>query len=296
MDIVNQLVRYIGERHPMQEKYLEKGLAALSAEDREDLEKVIEFFAVKHTIEEMGEAYLVFVKDTINETKYFVENDYSRYRYATLSEVNGNVYQNEAYMSQYMLGLQLSGYLWDNHRQILHWFREEFLGYEGKNYLEIGPGHGQYFAEAMNRGKYENYYAIDLSKTSLDMTKEYVQRFAKGSHFELVHENFYDYDPKCLFDAVCVSEVLEHVEDPYVMIKKIVEITGEGAHIYINVPVNAPAIDHIYLYRTVDEVKDLVQKAGLKIIKEIAVTGNGWPMEKAIKHKSAINYAVIAVK
>ena len=294
--MIRELIGYIGAKHPMQEKYLDKILSELSSDDAKELEEVIEFFSEQHSIEEMGEAYLVFIKDTINETKYFVENDYSRYRYNTLSEVNGNVYQNEDYMSKYMLGLQLSGYLWDNHRQILHWFRDKFLSFGGNNYLEIGPGHGQYYAEAIKRSGYKHYYAIDLSQTSLNMTRNYINRFAKEENYSLIHESFYDYQPSCLFDGVCISEVLEHVEEPLTMLERIAGITTKSANIYINVPINAPAIDHIYLFKSTGEVKGLVEQAGLKIKTDLAVTGNGWPLEKAIKRKTPINYAMVVGK
>lgn len=46
------------------------------------------------------------------------------------------------------------------------------------------------------------------------------------------------------------NEVLEHLEEPEKYLNRIYEVTNEGADVYISVPVNAPAIDHIYLFHT----------------------------------------------
>ena len=59
--MIRELIGYIGAKHPMQEKYLDKILSELSSDDAKELEEVIEFFSEQHSIEEMGEAYLVFI-------------------------------------------------------------------------------------------------------------------------------------------------------------------------------------------------------------------------------------------
>lgn len=201
-------------------------------------------------------------------------------------------------MSQYMVGLQLSGYIWKSHLTMHRWFRNKLKSFAGTNYLEIGPGHGQYFLEAVNMQGFEHYYRIDLSESSLNLTLDWCRRFRKEGidNYEMILDNFPEHTFEQKFDAVCMSEVLEHLEKPMDHLKKIFEITNDGADVYILVPINAPAIDHIYLFHNVEEVFDMVKDAGFTIKDHICSTGNDISYEKAVKKKSAVNLALHLVK
>lgn len=295
MTKTDELIAYISERHPMQSKYLAKVRNEMTDQDIEELGNVLDYFAEDHTIAEMGDAYLLFVEDTLAETKYFVENGSSRYRYSTLEDVIDQVYSNKAYMEKYMLGLQVSGYLWENHRKILGYFRN-VLKSTGGHALEIGPGHGQYFAELINQGAFEDYDAIDLSQTSLDMTERFVKRFAKPAKYHLILDDIEKHDFGKSFDFIVMSEVLEHIEHPKAILQKLHELLSENGKLYLNVPINAPEIDHIYLYHSRDEVRELMASCHFRICDEFVATGNGKSVERAEKKKSAINFAFVAKK
>ena len=288
---INQLIETIGQRNPLQRKYFENSFL-LSDEEITELNQVIDFFNEDYSIEKMAEAYLLFVEDTLNETKYFTEVRGERYRYKSLNEVNDKVYQNEQYMNKYMLGLMLSGYLWDNHRKIHQWFKKQAAEFSGHNFLEIGPGHGMYFTEMLNLNRFEKYFAIDLSDTSLKMTERFIRKFAHNKvPYELICNDVYSYAFDTLFDGVVISEVLEHVENPDHLLNIIYNITSQNADIYVNVPINAPAIDHIFLFSNIDEVKSIIDQNGFRIIDQCIVTGNNKSIERAIQKKYAINYA-----
>lgn len=293
---VSQLIEAIGQSNPFQKKYFENSFM-LSNEEIKEFSQVIDFYNEDYSIEKMAEAYLLFVEDTLNETKYFTELKGTRYRYKSLNEVNDKVYQNEQYMNKYMLGLMLSGYLWDNHRKIHQWFKNKAAEFSGENFLEIGPGHGMYFTEMMNLNRFKKYFAIDLSETSLKMTERFVQKFAYGKgSYELICDNVFSHAFDGLFDGVVVSEVLEHVENPDRLLNIIYHISSANANIYVNVPINAPAIDHIFLFSNIDEVKNMVDKSGFKIVDECIVTANNKSIEQAVKKKYAINYAFHMIK
>lgn len=57
--------------------------------------------------------------------------------------------------------------------------------------------------------------------------------------------------------------------------RKIHEITTDSVNIYVNVPINAPEIDHIYLFHSVEKVINLVEYIGFIVQNKYVVTGNG---------------------
>ena len=93
------LYDYIGSKNFLQKKYIEVARKELTEAEKNKFEKIINYFLQEWTLEEIGDAYLLFVEDTLEETKYFVENE--RYRYSTLAEVADSVYFNDDYMTKY---------------------------------------------------------------------------------------------------------------------------------------------------------------------------------------------------
>ncbi|EPM2759345.1 class I SAM-dependent methyltransferase, partial [Campylobacter jejuni] len=67
----------------------------------------------------------------------------------------------------------------------------------------------------------------------------------------------------------------------------------DGGEIFATIPINAPAIDHIYLFSHPDEVKDLIEKSGLKLKTYECFMANDYSLEKALKFKNAITMAVV---
>ena len=76
------------------------------------------------------------------------------------------------------------------------------------------------------------------------------------------------------YDLVVIQEVLEHIEDPLAMMKKIRNILTDNGRAYLLMPICAPAIYHIYLFKNRKQVHDLVEQAGLEIIAEEDITQN----------------------
>ena len=60
-----------------------------------------------------------------------------------------------------------------------------------------------------------------------------------------------------------MGEVLEHVEQPEVFLRRIAELAKDDAFIFITTCINAPAVDHIYLWRTTDELEEMIEASGL---------------------------------
>ena len=212
------LVAQIAAQRPMQGKYLRGLSEQLTDDEAADCERLLQFYLLQgETIASLAEAYLMFCDDTLEETKYFIEHD--DYRYHKFSDVAANVYFDEEYMRKYMIGLGLSLYIWPQHRACLRFFTEAYAKYarQGDAYLEIGPGHGKYFCEAVRTGRSATYTALDVSETSIHLTQDMVSYFLSSAELQRCRFRVADItktDAVGAFDFITMCEVLEHVEEP----------------------------------------------------------------------------------
>lgn len=294
MEKAKALVQGIINERQFQKKYLQDIILRISLDEKSSLEQLVCFYESQgFSINEQVQAYLLFLDDTIEESKYFVEN--GRYRYSKFNEVAENVYFNQDYMTKYMLGLALSTYLWEQHLDVLRWFKLQITSCKCESYLEIGPGHGEYFLIALENTDMKKYTAIDISETSIDLTKKYVSfmRACKNKSCEFLCEDFLIFKSRTPFDMIVMGEVLEHVEEPVDFLTKIRQLFSGNGKILITVPVNAPAKDHIYLFKSMEEVFDKVRLAGLAVEEYQCFTANGRELKKAVKYKEAILIALV---
>ncbi|HEC1786499.1 TPA: class I SAM-dependent methyltransferase [Campylobacter lari] len=298
LENTKELFKLIEEKNPLHKKCLD-GLQ-LSKEEYEDLEKLIVYYkdTLNITLEEQAQSYIVVLNDTLEETRYFIE--FGKYRYSTLAEVENMVYFNENYMKQYMVGLAISSFIWNAHIEVRRYFAKYIDEKQNQEntYLEIGPGHGEFFVKALRSQKFKEYFGIDISPISCQMSKDMVEnQFGKiNTKCEFICKDF----TKCEFnnkaDLVVMGEVLEHVEQPLQFMKDVKALLNDNGEIFATIPINAPAIDHIYLFSHPNEVKELLNKAGLKIKECEYFMANNYSLEKALKTKNAIVMAVVLVK
>ncbi|MDR0823126.1 MAG: class I SAM-dependent methyltransferase [Endomicrobium sp.] len=284
----------------MQFKYLSKSLIDITIDEKDKLENLFEFLAHKgNTIDTIAMQYLKFTDYFLEEQMFFVLN--RRYRYSTSDEIS-KLYNNREFMNNYTIGLGLSSYLWHTHRVLMKLFNKFLSEIRGERrhslYFEIGPGHGEHFVTAMRNTNFSKYIGIDISETSAERTKEFIKWSLKENRqdWEILNKDFFDYEISDKPNAIVMGEVLEHVENPLSFLNKIYDISTNDTRIYISTAVNAPQLDHIYLFNDIDEVKNMFKKAKLEIIDMAAEASNFASIEKALQKKTAIVVAFILKK
>lgn len=80
------------------------------------------------------------------------------------------------------------------------------------------------------------------------------------------------------------------------MLKRIHELLNVDGKAFITTVINAPTLDHIYLFNNIEEVLNMTREAGFTIIDYECSTAGDISMEKAIKKKQAINIGMILAK
>jgi 2-polyprenyl-3-methyl-5-hydroxy-6-metoxy-1,4-benzoquinol methylase len=213
--------------------------------------------------------------------------------------VANSVYFNTEYMRKYMHGLAITAYLWPNHRALHRFFIESIPTSQEGRYLEVGPGHGVFMMCAMRQSAYGSFEGIDISPTSVEMTRALLGSgfFGDFGDYDIVEQDFFasDMAPNA-YSAVVMGEVLEHVEDPGRFLQQVSTVSTDDAFIFITTPINAPAIDHIYLFDSVESIETLVVQAGLRVCESLLVPYPGLTVEESMAEKLPVNVAMVLGK
>lgn len=233
------------------------------------------------------------------EELFFRRND--RYRLSSFDEALAIVYNDPAFMARYMNGLLVSDVLWLNHARAMQNFRDVYLPARprGGEHLEIGPGHGMLLHLAIESGRFEKMTAWDVSPTSVAHTRHMLSVIGHRGRVDVREQNFLApdllKDHSGRFSTIVLSEVLEHLEEPEEAMTIVAALLDpEQGTVWINVPANAPAPDHLFLLRSLEQLKELLDRAGLETVDTAAFPVTGATLEKAIRDLLPVSYVAVA--
>ncbi len=293
--LIENLLDRIIEINKMQKDFLNSSVKLLHDEERELLEHYIEYCMSRGIdIQYLAESFNLIVKDTLKEQIYFKRH--KKYRFSSYDEAASSVYSNDRYMKMYMHGLALSGFLWPQHIEMARFFIRTIPKNRKGKYLEIGPGHGFFLVQAMNACSFNMYEGIDISPSSVELTKSILNSdfFGGRSDCYSVYEcDFLKMNSQGKYDAIVMGEVLEHVEEPKVFLDKISIMSKDDGYIYVSTCINAPAIDHIFLFDSIEHVEDAVADSGLDIIEKLVLPYTGLSVEETQEQMMPMNIAMV---
>lgn len=278
----------------IQSNHVDGYLSSMNHEEREALERRIEYL---HRIEnnsylQIAECYLAWCTYFIEERKYFVTHN-EQYRNHTYADID-TLYHDKDYMKNYMVGLSISAYLWNIQRKNLEFFKECCIkdNHVGGKYLEVGPGHGEYLSIALENTDFDAYIGIDISQSAVEQTSKFLNYYYRDKQdllkrIDVRCEDFFNFEEKDKFDAIVISQVIEHVENPGDFLKKIRKLANKDALIYVSTAINSPLPDHIYHFHDSEEVRNMIRDSGggLEIIDEFQSTSDGISLDKAVRKK-----------
>ncbi len=295
--LVPDLVENIVEQYPVHRGFLNQAVSGGSEEEIARLGTYLEFCLSKGlTLDYLAECYLTILGDTLEEQLYFRDN--GSYRHSTFDEVAASVYHDRDYMDRYMYGLAITNFLWPNHLAMARFLRETLPKDRPGRYLEIGPGHGFLLLSAIEVGSFDDVLAVDLSAASVEQTRTIIDHFHPDAPARVEERDFLeaaDLEPGS-YDAIVMGEVLEHVEQPDVFLRRIAELAKDDAYIFVTTCINAPAVDHIYLWRTTDELEEMIRDNGLDIVEPLRLPYEGKTLEESREQDLPINVAYVLAK
>ena len=228
--------------------------------------------------------------------EYFFRSE-GRYRLSTFKEAYDQIYSNADYMTRYVRGILISQFVWSPHALAFDCFRTQFLpgNQDGARHLEVGPGHGLGLYFASQDPRIASLEAWDVSQSSVAATRHALAKLGVTRPVTVVEQDVLAAPARAgAFDSAVISEVLEHLERPEQALATLRTALRPGGRLFINVPVNSPAPDHIYLWTSHDGFVDWVQSHGFEIESTRFLPVTGATLERAAKRQLSISCVVIA--
>ena len=212
-----------------------------------------------------------------------------RYHFSSFEQARQAVYDNPAVMDRYYLhGVLASTVFWRNHYQVLRAFRDAFVARQregsGLN-VEVGTGHGLFTSLLLEHCPGWRTVGIDLSASSRAYTKRTLGFHGHApERWAIQAGNIHDlpFQDGALDGLVC-GEVLEHLEDPGAALQELRRVVKPSGRAWMTTAIYAANLDHIHLFRTVEEVRELVAEAGWQLETERIVSNDGTAWEQGMR-------------
>ena len=270
---INGNISYIKEHYPAQ---LNELLSLVKAY----------FYNLGLDSERVASDYLKMIKDMRTEGLYFYKH--GKYRCDNQHIANEYVYSKPEVMTYYMNALLVSQVMWKHHFNIFMYFQDNlkklFKNHSKLSILDIGPGHGFFsFLVKKEFPDYEKIDIVDISDTSLEMTKEIIG--FDGEKIKYTKKDIFDYDDSNKYDFIVLGEVLEHLDEPKQILIKLSKLLKPGGLLWITTPTNSPALDHVYLFKTKEEVLLLISDSGLETVDSCNYFAEDLDEHTALKNK-----------
>jgi 2-polyprenyl-3-methyl-5-hydroxy-6-metoxy-1,4-benzoquinol methylase len=118
---------------------------------------------------------------------------------------------------------------------IRHRFKAISSHFVGQNCLELGPADGVMTSLLLSR--FQRLTVVDGARHLLDQIPE-------QPNLSKVHALFEEFEPPERFDTVVIDHVLEHVEDPSGILRRVAGWVRDRGHLIIGVP-NANSVHRL---------------------------------------------------
>lgn len=217
------------------------------------------------------------------------------YRNRSFEEVRRSVYENPGIMEYHMFGLVLAQIFWPEQYARYCFFVDHLRNYRDRvnSYLEIGGGHAWYITSAVKLlNPATRFDLVDISETSIGLAKG----LSPNDRISYILADIQELPPQRHYDFISIGEVIEHLEQPLPLLQKVRDMLSGDGRAFISAPTNSPTVDHIYLFNSAQEIRDLLAAAGFEIEAEATRYSEDLPEKKAAKFKVAQMFAAFVRK
>ncbi|WP_018691866.1 class I SAM-dependent methyltransferase [Algicola sagamiensis] len=269
----------------------------LSPQDKHLIQEICEI-ALAHALGN-GNEYVDYLQSFTRMCKEFLKEQMylertGQYRYQSAVEAFEKTLSSPDEAKQYLQALLMSQAFWRNHRQIIYFFRDQFLAGAPENgrVLEVPSGTGFFLSDFMRKMKHWEGLSLDLSSVAIEfagMTHALLN--APDATFQ--NKNLFDLSEGEPFDRIICGELIEHVNHPDEVLRILKQHLTTNGQVFITTAIWAASTDHVYLFRNAEDVRKLLREE-FQIVDELVL-----PIDRSVSidsEKNAMNYAAILMR
>ena len=121
---------------------------------------------------------------------------------------------------------------------VMHWYPKRIIGRFGhcETLLELGIGHG--FTSPIFERICDKHVIVEGSKIVIDLFRKNNPNFTS----DIVQDYFETFESKSKFDIIIMGFILEHVDDPGLIVSRYKKFLNPGGRVFIAVP-NAKSLN-----------------------------------------------------
>jgi 2-polyprenyl-3-methyl-5-hydroxy-6-metoxy-1,4-benzoquinol methylase len=231
-------------------------------------------FLCKHSPENLDTAcrgYISFCHTFEDKQLEFARSE--QYAETDFGNVNEKVYQDLEYMSSVYYPALLFSYLFSsNYFAIYSNFRNIFIplcqSHSGAS-LEVGIGHGLLSASMLSVTPTLVGYGLDISPAAPEVSSRVSSFFQLANPIATTvgdateHISLRDGAP---YRVMICAEVLEHLPDPAKLLRNMHAGLADDGILFLTASINMESVDHLYLFRSDEEVVQMVEACGFKLL------------------------------
>ncbi|MBE0558928.1 MAG: class I SAM-dependent methyltransferase, partial [Proteobacteria bacterium] len=159
---------------------------------------------------------------------------------------------------------------WPHHYRMGSRYRNEIIPRvrtrSPRLFVEVGTGSAMYTLLTMSALPDVRGIGYDISPHSITFGRRVAKAFGFSDRFTFVEQDAFANPPEDKADYVVSQEVLEHLEDPLTFCKNLHRILKDDGYAYITAAVTAAHSDHIYLFKTPEELLSMLEGAGFRSV------------------------------
>jgi len=265
---VARLQAIFDQKHRLSRALIDRALSVFGGDWAADFEDALTTLCPDDAaLEAAAKGYSAFAFDSMRRQKAFELT--RQYPHKTYAEAAGEVYFNAEHMiREYLPGLLLSHFLWPHHYRQLQFFDTAFIGAMHQSaqqrFAEVGVGTAVYSRRLLTRLPASTGIGYDVSPSSCQFARRHIESAGMQARYTM-HEQDIIARPIALVPWLVCVEVLEHLEQPVEFLRSLHAGLAPGGKAFITAALNAAHTDHIYLYRSGEEVWEHLRAAGFTL-------------------------------
>jgi 2-polyprenyl-3-methyl-5-hydroxy-6-metoxy-1,4-benzoquinol methylase len=135
--------------------------------------------------------------------------------------------------------------------------------------MEVGIGHGLLSASLLSSNPELVGYGLDISPAAPQISSQVSTFFQLGNTITTTVGDAVEHIPLAhgaRYQTMICAEVLEHLQDPARLLRNMHAALEADGILFLTASINMESVDHLYLFRSDDEVVQMMEDSGFKVL------------------------------